>query len=79
MGNKITITLTPEQLQTALSGLLDGTMVRANLAKMWDDLAKNETTPTDRVIAEEYARQQKETADALDDLVDLFSRSYYAT
>lgn len=79
MGNKITIILTPEQLQTALSGLLDGTMVRANLAKMWDDLAKNETNPTDRVIAEEYARQQKETADALDDLFDLFNRAYYAT
>lgn len=76
--SNITITLTPKQLQVALAGLMDGAMCRANLAKMWDDLAKNETSPTDRVIAEEYARQQKETADALDDLVDLFSRAYYA-
>ena len=78
MCDKIMVALTPKQLQVALAGLMDGTMCRANLAKMWDDLAKNETDPTDRVIAEEYARQQKETADALDDLVDLFSRAYYA-
>lgn len=79
MGNKITIIITPEQLQVAFAGLMDGATFRANLAKMWDDLAKNETNPTDRVIVEEYARQQKEMADPLDGLVDLFSFTYYQT
>lgn len=78
--SNITITLTPEQLQTAIEALVDASAYRSNLWRMWKEITADDVLhPWDRQIAADYAEQHKERAAAMEDLADLFNRAYYAT
>lgn len=76
LSHKISVELTEEQLVDVVAALNDAASYRNNLARMWK-YDVDPTLPRDRAIAEEYARENREKADAFEDLADLFNRAYY--